>query len=52
MEENTQLKNTHLIQNKSSSINKNSFQFLYVIGKGGFGKYGKFDLKKQKKYMH
>ena len=48
MEEKTQLKNTPLIHNQSSSINKNSFQFLYVIGKGGFGKVWKVQFKKTK----
>ena len=47
MEKNLQINNSPL-NNKSSSINKNSFQFMYVIGKGGFGKVWKVQYKKTK----
>ena len=32
-----------------SEINKNQFNFLYVIGRGGFGKVWKVELRKEKK---
>ena len=46
MEENIQIQNSRL--NNKSLINKNSFQFMYVIGKGGFGKVWKVQNKKTK----
>ena len=46
MEENIQIQNSRL--NNKSLINKNSFQFMYVIGKGGFGKVWKVQYKKTK----
>jgi len=34
------------------SVNRNHFDFLYVIGKGGFGKVWKVVSKKQKKQIY
>ena len=42
--QNSQNKN----QVSQSSINKNNFNFMYVIGKGGFGKVWKVQYKKTK----
>ena len=33
---------------KKNDINKNNFKFLYVIGKGGFGRVWKIQSKKTK----
>ena len=33
---------------KKNDINKNNFKFLYVIGKGGFGRVWKIQSKKNK----
>ena len=35
-------------QNQSNSLHKNNFKFLYVIGKGGFGRVWKIQSKKTK----
>ena len=35
-------------QNQSSTLHKNNFKFLYVIGKGGFGRVWKIQSKKNK----
>ena len=40
--------NSNQKQKQSSSLNKNNFKFLYVIGKGGFGRVWKIQSKKQK----
>ena len=33
-------------------VNKNYFEFLYIIGRGGFGKVWKVKLKKQTNISH
>jgi len=54
----------NLIKNLMILVHRNKFDFLYVVGKGGFGKvmkyfklyfyhrYGKFFIKKLKNYLH
>jgi hypothetical protein len=35
----------------SEIVSKSSFQYINIIGRGGLVGYGKFSIKKQKKYM-
>ena len=48
MEEITTIQNSTIENLNKSSLNKNSFKFMYVIGKGGFGKVWKVQYKKTK----
>ena len=52
IEQNKNAHNPNLNQsqkiNQSNSLNKNNFKFLYVIGKGGFGRVWKIQSKKTK----
>lgn len=41
--------NQSLVQSVTIEINKNHFTFQYVIGRGGFGKVWKVELKKEKR---
>ena len=45
--QNNSIPNTNSINNKNI-LNRNNFKFLYVIGKGGFGKVWKIQSKKTK----
>ena len=36
----------------NSSLSRNNFVFIYIIGKGGFGKVWRVQEKKTKNYMH
>ena len=49
IEKNKNMNNQDQIKNQQkSSLNKNNFKFLYVIGKGGFGRVWKIQSKKTK----
>ena len=49
IEKNKNMNNQDQIKSQQkSSLNKNNFKFLYVIGKGGFGRVWKIQSKKTK----
>ena len=43
--------NNYNSNNNENELNRNMFEFIYVIGKGGFGKVWKVQYKKTKEYF-
>ncbi len=53
IEKNKNMNNQDQIKSQQkSSLNKNNFKFLYVIGKGGFGRVWKIQSKKTLSLIH